>query len=158
MEPQRDLRKPGTENPETTPDGALRASNVPLPGVLQEIADAAGVEAALKVAQARGGAMAYFPARPKADHWLCKLLGSATALAIGRALAAGGSGVELLVPMGPDASTAERWRLIDQMIEQGCSASTIARATGCHIRTAKRHRNGHIKTRDAILAQADLFG
>ena len=93
---------------------------------------------------------------PNCTHWLSKTVGHDAALAICRALA-GGVGAELLVPMGPNAGQVERWRRIDRILKDGWSAAAIARATGSHLRTVKRHRNGHVKTRDMCLTQSDLF-
>ena len=128
-----------------------------LPGILQEIAEAAGLEAALEIARAKGGTIAYFPARPGPRHWLSAAVGHDKARAIGRALAPGQSGIELLVPMGPSASQAARWRRMRELIDAGGSAAQIARAVGCHSRTVKKHRNGQVPTADAVLAQGDLF-
>ncbi|MEX2480222.1 MAG: helix-turn-helix domain-containing protein [Gammaproteobacteria bacterium] len=128
-----------------------------LPGILQEIAEAAGLAAALEIARVKGGTNAYFPARPGPRHWLSTTVGHDKALTIGRALAPGQSGIELLVPMGPSASQAARWRRMRELIDAGASAAQIARAVGCHARTAKKHRNGQVPTADALLAQGDLF-
>lgn len=128
-----------------------------LPGILQEIAEAASLEAAIEVARLKGGTRAYFPARPGKRHWLSLAVGHDQARAICRVLAPGQSGIELLVPMGPNASQAARWRRMRALIDAGVSASRIARSCGVHSRTVKRHRNGQVVTADMVLAQGDLF-
>ena len=128
-----------------------------LPAILAEIADAAGFDAALKIAQAKGGTRAYFPARPDPEHWLSQLVGIDKAGAIGQALATGRAGAELEVPMGPSVSQARRWRLIFEMAADKRSKPEIARALGIHHKTVQRVLNNKRRTVERILAQRDLF-
>jgi hypothetical protein len=127
-----------------------------LPEVLREIAEAAGVEAALKVASEKGGTRAYFPAKPAPDHWLSDLVGLDKARTIGKVLAPGQSGIELEVPMGPNMSQARRWKLIHNMAASH-SKPAIARAAGCHYKTVQRILNGKRRTVSLIISQGDLF-
>ena len=127
-----------------------------LPGILAKIADVAGIDAALEVARARGGTDAYFPARPGASHWLTQAVGREAAIAICRVLVSG-KGDKLLVPMGPTSSQAARWRRIHEMIDEGHSTRTVARAVGVDYSTVKRHKRGAVKTASATVAQGDLF-
>lgn len=46
-----------------------------LPGVLGEIADVAGIPAALAIADQVGGTRINIPARAKDDHWLVQTVG-----------------------------------------------------------------------------------
>lgn len=46
-----------------------------LPPLLNEIAEVAGVVAALQIAEARGGTRVHFPARAPDGHWLVELVG-----------------------------------------------------------------------------------
>lgn len=128
-----------------------------LPGLLAEIAKAAGLDAAMKVAEAKGGVQAYFPARPKASHWLTKCVGPDKAQAIAAQLCSGHGGIELLVPMGPDKSKIAKWRKMRDMIEQGFSKRQIARTCRVHERTVQNHRNNKAVTVTAALAQMDMF-
>lgn len=128
-----------------------------LPGLLAEIADVAGVDAALAIAAAKGGTMAYFPAYPDANHWLCQAVGEEKAKLIARAVCTGRGGLELLVPMGPKRSRIEVWRKISDMIAEGHSKTDIARACGVHVRTVQNHRNMKVVTLESSLNQIDLF-
>lgn len=110
-----------------------------LPGLLAEIAAAAGLDAALAVAQAKGGRNAYFPARPESDHWLSRLVGHDRALAIGAAVAPARSGIEMLVPIGQSFHHAQRQRAVLEMSAAGMSAPAIASELGMHVRTVKKH-------------------
>lgn len=135
----------------------MRARRIFLPGILREIADAAGLEAAMKVAGAKGGVRAYFPAEPEADHWLALLVGLDQARQIGRALAPGRAGAELEVPMGPSAGQAKRWRMMMEMSDEGQSKPAIARALNVHHKTVQRVLNNKRRTVGQVLAQKDLF-
>lgn len=130
-----------------------------LPGVLAEIAEATSVEVAVKIAQAKGGRRVYIPARPAADHWLSQLVGHANALAIGKAIAPGFGGIDMLIPMGPSHSNAQRWRVMHELIDNGRSKREIAAACGVHERTVQMHRNRRedMCRVDASLRQMPLF-
>ena len=140
---------------------ALPIANVPrhsgLPGLLAQIAAVAGFNAALKVAEAKGGIHAFFPARPAPDHWLSLVVGHAEAVAICAAVAPGRGGIELLVPLGPKSSAVARWRRVDMMIKDKASVPAIARALGMHERTVQYHKAGHMKRVKLAISQADLF-
>lgn len=110
-----------------------------LPGVLAEIAEIAGEDAALAIAQARGGTQIYLPPVPKADHWISELLGHETALAIADKLTSGFP-MRLDVPSGPTTYAAQRRALADRMIAEGRSESEIALATGYSGRAVRRRR------------------
>lgn len=135
----------------------MRPRRTFLPGILREIGDVVGLEAAMKVAAAKGGTRAYFPAKPEPGHWLAKLVGLDHARAIGRQLASGRAGLELEVPMGPSASQAKRWRRIIEMSADGQSKPAIARAVGVHHKTVQRILNRKRRTVARVLAQPDLF-
>ncbi len=128
-----------------------------LPLLLSEIAHAAGLDAALKVATAKGGTKAYFPLRPLADHWLTLAVGAEAAAKICTKICNGDHGIELEVPMGPNASNRARWTQIKTLSDQGYSKPRIARIVGCHYKTVGRVKNGHRKTVARVLAQSDFF-
>lgn len=46
-----------------------------LPPLLAEIAEVAGLDAALALAEARGGSRITIPARPRPDHWFAQTVG-----------------------------------------------------------------------------------
>lgn len=106
------------------------AERLHLPPLLNEIADIAGVVAAVQIAEARGGTRVHFPARAPDGHWLVELVGREAADKLCdhfRATAAGGSYV--LIPVGPKNFYARaRRRAIELRGEK--SASAIALALG----------------------------
>lgn len=128
-----------------------------LPGILAEIAEVAGPEAALKVAQARGGTKAYFSARPREDNWLVAAVGSETAAQIGAYFASGHGGIELDVPLGPVAGRSVVWREIRRRHDAGENKPQIARALRVSERSVQYHINGHRPLADEEARQADLF-
>ena len=130
---------------------------LPLPGVLGEIADVAGLAAALAVAREMGGRRAYFPATPKADHWLVRAVGAEAAAVICAHLVAGGAGLEIPVPLGPTGTRARAWATIRRALDDGATAGTAARLAGVDERTVRRHRNGHSASRRRDPDQHDLF-
>jgi hypothetical protein len=113
-----------------------------LPGILGEIEEAAGRDAALTLARVRGGMPVYFPPRPGADHWLSRLLGHGKALAVCEQLTAGVGPRRLDLPQGEFGSyrkeSANRYDLMDEMICDGRSEMDIARATGYTTRCVRR--------------------
>lgn len=117
---------------------------VELPGVLQEIAEAAGVDAALAIARARGGVRAWFPAAPRDDSWIVQLVGRAAADAICAKLAQHGTAVQFDIPLGPAGSyMAERRNraiAMEAAIAGGLGTDAAARAVGAHRSTLKRFK------------------
>ncbi|MCO5059659.1 MAG: hypothetical protein M9905_17615 [Rhizobiaceae bacterium] len=115
-----------------------------LPGILGEIAEVAGKEAAWAIWKTRGGTRIGFPAKPDADHWLVRLLGADVARKICDHFAstsAGGrsSGLHAIVlPLGPDSLLKVARRRVAEEIRSGKSAGEAAREVGVHERTAWR--------------------
>ena len=109
-----------------------------LPGLLAEIA---GLEAALALAEAKGGTRAYFPAFAKPDHWLTQCVGYEAAVKICDHFRVGhASGYRELIPLGPATSLAKRRRMIARLTGEGVSADKIARQLGVHERSVRRAR------------------
>ncbi|MEM7426742.1 MAG: hypothetical protein AAF441_11645 [Pseudomonadota bacterium] len=131
-----------------------------LPGILGEIAEVAGLKAALQVARARGGTKAYFGERFARDGWLVEAVGQEAALIIGRHFATGHGGMELDVPMGPAAERTRIWREIRYRHADGQTRSQIALALGISGRSVQYHLNGHRPLADADfeLATSDPAG
>lgn len=128
-----------------------------LPGLLAEIAEVAGVGAALAVAEAKGGASAYIPAPPvRPGHWLVTACGQAAADAIAGHFAARG-GAHHKIPLGPVASRGRLWREMHQLIDQEISSAEIARRLGIDERTVRRHRKGESGRNCPDDRQSDLF-
>lgn len=111
-----------------------------LPGVLAEIAALAGDEAALAVADARGGTEVYIPPVPADDHWLCALIGREAARAVADHLTEGVGGRRIELPLGPAGHAARMRALVDQMIGEDRSERDIAIATRYSIRGIRRRR------------------
>lgn len=120
-----------------------------LPDILARIADVAGEEAALLVAEEWGGRHLYVPKEFRPTHRLVELIGEERARKIWEAL---GHGM-VLVPMGPFAGASERREIAARAMDEGKSRSEAARIAGIHVRTA--HRIGAKKRDDD--AQGDLF-
>ncbi|MEC9342670.1 MAG: helix-turn-helix domain-containing protein [Pseudomonadota bacterium] len=101
-----------------------------LPSVLAEIAEVAGLDAALKMAEARGGTEIYIPAAVGDDHWLTKTVGREAAERICEHFTGSGPGCRLELPLGPAGSAAKIRAKVDRLIAQGKSEREIALATG----------------------------
>lgn len=144
---------PGTRSLSVrTPAGPPAAPQ--LPGVLARFAEVAGLEAALKIAEARGGTRIYIPGRLPQGHWLVATVGPEAALKIARDMATNHGGDYVLVPMGPHSSSAQRWRRMRQMFADGHSRREIAAACGVHERTVQMHRN-RVAEMPRVKAQTD---
>ena len=126
-----------------------------LPKVLAEIAEVAGLDAALKLALRRGGTEIYVPGRAGDDHWLVETVGRDAADAICRYFAIrpptdrgdgaryyrnASRGVLVEVPLGPRGSLAKIRGEVDRMIATGASASEIALACGFTERGVRKRR------------------
>lgn len=118
-----------------------------LPGILAEIADVAGEDAALAIARARGGTQIYIPPRPANDHWLCELIGIDAARKVCAQLTGEVASRREIVPLGPvgkeaqlRAMRAADKALMDEMIRQQKSEREISLATGYTVRTVRKRR------------------
>jgi hypothetical protein len=127
-----------------------------LPGVLGDIARIAGEEAALAIAEARGGTEVYIPPAPERDHWLSQLVGHEAALTIGDHLTCGLTGLRVELPTGPTGHGARKRAEVDAMIRDGRSERDIALATGYTIRGVRRRRARIGRPKDS--RQGELFG
>lgn len=112
----------------------------PLPGILAEIADIAGEDAALAVAAARGGTQVYIPASPDRDHWLSRLVGHQAARDIADRLTCGVGGMRVDLPLGPKGAAARLRAKVDRMILDKRSERDIALATGYAIRGIRKRK------------------
>lgn len=115
-----------------------------LPGYLGEIAEAAGVDAALALAKARGGTRIDIPARVTEGHWLVEVVGRKAADQICdyfRTLSAEHreAGVRhIVIPRGPVAIMKQAQKQLEQELLAGASPRAAARAAGLSERTAFR--------------------
>lgn len=111
-----------------------------LPGVLAEIADVAGEDAALHIAAARGGTQVYIPPVPANDHWLCRLIGREEARAVCDRLTCGVGPRRVDLPLGPKGAAALLRAKVDAMLAEDRSERDIALATGYTIRGIRLRR------------------
>lgn len=104
-----------------------------LPDLLARIADIAGEEAALAIARARGGTLAYIPAADNMteDHWLAVAVGIERARLIAKALVSGILGDRFAIPLGPEGG-------LKTYIRARRSAASEALASGASIDEAAR--------------------
>ncbi|MEQ1694887.1 MAG: hypothetical protein ABL901_03510 [Hyphomicrobiaceae bacterium] len=125
-----------------------------LPGLLADIARAAGLQAALDLANARGGNRVYIPAYAPDDHWLVATVGRVAADAI-CTLIKGRDGGEIELPRGPSGLRAETWRRMYAMINDGASSQEITRRLGISRDMVKYHRS-KMRTQE-VTSQMSMF-
>lgn len=131
-----------------------------LPALLAEIAEVAGLEAALKLAESHGGRRVSIPARiPADDHPLVQSVGRVAAEKICAHYRQGtGSGrscgIYIVVPLGPSGALAGARRRLAKALAEGASAAEAARAAGMTERSAFRAR---ARLRDRDDKQGRLF-
>ena len=127
--------------------GMSLSSAPDLPPTLAQIAEAAGVPAALALAKARGGRTVTIPQRA-AGSVLARIVGVEAAEKIIDAFGYG----TLEIPFGPFGGERARRIAVMEAIEGGASVSQAAGQCGVHMRTVKRVKR---KMREA--AQPDLL-
>ena len=115
-------------------------------GKLGEIADAAGVAAALKLAAALGGREIKLSARP--DGKLARIVGPEAARAIVEALGA----EKIVVPMGHLRGQGARRAEAARLLAEGTPIARVAEAVDVHERTVYR-----VKERRPQGKTPDLF-
>jgi hypothetical protein len=124
-----------------------------LPTVLAEIADIAGLDAALALAESRGGLKVYIPVSVGDDHWLTQAVGRDAADRICEHFAfvasegTGRHGVHVEIPLGPRGSVAKHRSIVDRMIAEGRPMSAIALAAG-YTERGVRYRKARARSAD----------
>ncbi|HOV02937.1 MAG TPA: helix-turn-helix domain-containing protein [Hyphomicrobiales bacterium] len=111
-----------------------------LPGILAEIAEAAGLEAAIRMAEVKGGRSVYIPAKVSDRHWLAVALGREAADKVCRHFSVNGGGVRLLIPLGPAATMKAARRRLAKALEEGATTTEAVSRSGLHERTVYRAR------------------
>ncbi len=126
---------------DTDPDAAWAtpAALSGLPRLMIEFAQVAGLEAAWRIFQERGGNRVYIPATAGDDHWLVRLAGREAADKIS-AHFAGDKGIELQLPRGPTGLKGYVHRRLGEMIAEGRSSPEITRELGISRDMVKDHR------------------
>ncbi|EAU40181.1 hypothetical protein FP2506_11512 [Fulvimarina pelagi HTCC2506] len=130
-----------------------------LPALLEEIAEVAGEEAAMKLAAAHGGTRRYIPGDASDGHWLPRLVGREAANRICAHFShmdeqGNPVGQQVLLPLGATGSLRDARRRAAKCIANGGSAADAARAAGLTERTAYRIRR---RMKAADDRQGDLF-
>ncbi len=122
-----------------------------LPPVYRDIAEAAGLEATLGLARAKGGARVYVPLDARIAPWLVQAMGEAGAAALVKLY--GGEAIDL--PTDPTSGQKERVRQIRKALAEGESANAVA----ARFRSSRRHMFWHkARAREAEGAgEPDLF-
>lgn len=104
--------------------------------LLNRIADAAGIRAALILGSEKGCQTVYIPHRFGPKHWLPKLIGMEAALK----LAAEFGGSKLDIPPALVGEKRRRQRAIAEMTRKGYSINRTTASLGVARSTVKRHR------------------
>lgn len=129
-----------------------------LPGILAEIAEVAGTEAAYAIVSHCGGTRVDFPAEARPDHWLSRLLGHETASLLCKHFAVSSpegtiAGLHhVVIPLGPMSAQKVARRRLAEELASGKSVRAAARAVGVHERTSFRVKS-KLKNED----QGELF-
>ncbi len=117
-----------------------------LPPLLDEIAQVAGLRAALALSCDYGGGRVYIPARVGETHWLVRCVGREAADKICAHFSAtihnererSSHGVALIVPLGDHAFYQRARAAAERLTDDGKSQNEIARQIGVSIRTVRR--------------------
>ena len=112
----------------------LRDDYAYLPPMLTEVAQIAGLPAALALAQLKGGCQVYIPPRMRDSHWLVQCVGRAAADAIGEHF----GNQRVVIPMGNTRFYARAARRAAELLAEGRSLHEVARYVGVHTRTVSR--------------------
>lgn len=121
-----------------------RAGWPDLPALLAEIAEVVGIEAALSIAEVKGGQAASIPSRLRDDHWLVKAIGRERAETLSEHFCSGRSRAQLDIPLGPTGSylgdRRRRAAVVRQALAEGATANEAARRAGITRRSVHRQK------------------
>lgn len=129
-------------------------TDLALPKVIAEIAEAAGHEAAWSLAQAHGGQRVFIPAQAEPDDWLARLVGLDAAQKICALYRVNGYGATILIPM---ARLATARALLAKALDGGATAKEAAGISGLHERSVYRARARRKNPRPKNPDQSSLF-
>ena len=105
-----------------------------LPDLLAQVADAAGLQAALTLRRELGGTYLHIARQPRPGTLLVDTIGLTAARQVAGLY--GGETVE--IPKGRPQQAA----LIAHLLESGLAVQEVARLVGCHARTVRRRKDG----------------
>jgi hypothetical protein len=95
--------------------------------MLREIAEAAGLDAALRLAEVKGGQKIYVPSKTMSDHhWLVRAVGRPAAEAVARLY--GGEYIDL--PANPAGGLNGMRRRAEAALDEGVSINEAVRRSG----------------------------
>lgn len=127
--------------------------------LLAEIADVAGLEAALKIAEARGGTIVNIPAGKRKQNWLIDCVGPEAAEKIIQHFTSGYTRLQLDIPLPPTNSYSQFMRqrrtVIERAVAETNSVQKAALMAGTHRRAIQRHNAR--KRSGKSSGQGDLF-
>lgn len=113
-----------------------------LPALLAEIAEIAGLDAALAIAAAKGGILARIPSRLQPGNWLVKAVGMEKAEIISKHFTSGRGRIDLDIPLPPTNSykqfLRQRSRSYERALAETNNIFQAARASGTTRRTIQR--------------------
>ena len=115
-----------------------------LPPLLAEIAEVAGIDAALAIAEAKGGQEVFIVSRLRPDNWLVAAVGQEKAERISTHFCSGRYRQKLSIPFGPKGSylaeRRRRARALSEALSDGATANEMAKVAGVTNRSARRFR------------------
>ncbi|CAM5764675.1 helix-turn-helix domain-containing protein [Bosea minatitlanensis] len=116
-----------------------------LPPLLAEIAEVAGLDAALAIAEAKGGQQVFIVAHLRPDNWLVRAVGLDKARVVSDHFCSGRLRQKLTIPLGPAGSyqalRRRTARALEEAASRGASANQMAAAAGVTTRTVHRFRS-----------------
>jgi hypothetical protein len=123
-----------------------------LPGVLAEIAELVGEQAALTIASRAGGTRIYFPATADDKHWLVASIGREAADKVCAHFAVDRRGQRIEIPLFVGGTFQQLVRAVAKRVHEldgdGASSSEIVRKVGITQRSVHRHRARHRGKKD----------
>ena len=121
-----------------------RAGWPDLPPLLEEIAEVAGIDAALAIADAKGGQQVFIVAHLRPGNWLIQAVGLDKAKLISDHFCSGRLRQKLTIPLGPAGSyqafRRRTVRALEEAASRGASANEMAAAAGVTTRAVHRFR------------------
>jgi hypothetical protein len=116
-----------------------------LPPLLAEIAEVAGLDAALAIAAAKGGQEVFFVSRLTDDNWLVQAVGREKAMLLSDHFTSGRGRIKMNIPLGPIGTYAQARRMaikrVREALDQGASLNQAAAQAGITARSVSRYKS-----------------